>query len=90
MLGFGVHGVSIAAEVTDDLFQEDVVVGVAMRVRYSVQETERGCRVTHHLECDLPTGLSGRLVALFLRRRLRRMQRNALGRLIAQSEASDS
>ena len=90
MLGFGVHGVSVAAEVGESIFEEDVVVGVSMRVRYQVEETHDGCRVTHQLECDLPSGLSGRVLSFFLRARLKRMQRTALNRLIAQSEGAAS
>ena len=35
----------------------------------------------------MPTGLSGRLLAAFLRGRLRKMQKTALERLVAQSES---
>ncbi len=87
MLGFGVEGRSITAELTPTVYVEDVIVGVAMRVRYEVRPHEGGCVVVHRLESDLPTGLSGRVLSLLLRVRLRRMQRRALERLVAQSEA---
>src|SRR5687767_15291865 len=86
MLGFGVQGKSIAVEVSDNVFEEEVVVGVGMRVRYEVQPDGEGCRVTHRLESNMPTGLSGRLLSAFLRGRLKKMQRTALERLVAQSE----
>ena len=87
MLGFGVEGRSVALEVADDVFEEDVVVGVAMRVRYEVRPDGNGCRVTHRLESNMPTGLAGRLLSAFLRSRLKKMQKTALERLVAQSEA---
>ena len=37
MLGFGVEGRSYATKVEENVFEEDVVVGVAMRVRYEVR-----------------------------------------------------
>lgn len=89
LLGFHVEGRSIAEQVEDDVFEEDVVVGVAMRVRYEVHADGSGCRVTHRLESRMPGGASGRLLSLFLRARLRRMQRSAVERLVAQSEAAE-
>lgn len=90
MLGFHVEGRSIAQEVGAGVFEEEVVVGVAMRVRYEVRPEPEGCRVTHRLESQLPSGLTGRLLSLFLRGRLRRMQKSAVERLVAQSEADFS
>ena len=90
MLGFHVQGRSRAVEVEEDVFEEDVVVGVAMRVRYEVHPEGNGCRVVHRLESEMPRGLSGRLLSLFLRGRLRRMQRTAVERLVAQSEAAEA
>ena len=90
MLGFDVDGRSVAVEVSDGVFEEDVVVGVAMRVRYEVTPAPNGCVVTHRLESLLPGGVAGRLVAFLLRGRLRKMQRTAVERLAAQSEASES
>ena len=87
MLGFGVEGWSKAHEVEENVFEEDVVVGVGMKVRYEVRPDGDGCRVTHRLESNMPSGLSGRLLSAFLRGRLRKMQRTALERLVAQSEA---
>lgn len=89
MLGFHVQGRSLAVEVGDRVFEEDVVVGVAMRVRYEVHPDGDGCRVVHRLESEMPSGLTGRLLSLFLRGRLRRMQRTAVERLVAQSEVAE-
>jgi hypothetical protein len=88
MLGFvGVRGRSEAVGIAEDSFEEDVVVGIGMRVRYDVKSDGDGSLVVHRLESDLPTGISGRLLSFLLRRRLRRLQRTALERLVAQSEA---
>lgn len=89
MLGFHVEGRSIAEQVGTTVFEEDVVVGVAMRVRYEVHEEPGGCRVVHRLESQMPSGLTGRLLSFFLRGRLRRMQKKAVERLVAQSESGD-
>ena len=88
MLGFGVDGRSIALEVGNGVFEEDVVVGVSMKVRYEVRPDGDGCVVTHRLESMLPSGAMGRLLSFFLRRRLRQMQSKAVERLVAQSEAA--
>jgi hypothetical protein len=58
-----------------------------MTVRYEVRPSKDGCLVIHHLESRLPTGVSGRVLSLLLRARLKRMQKTALERLVAQSEA---
>ena len=87
MLGFGVEGRSVAVEVGEAAFEEDVVVGVALRVRYEVRPDPAGCLVVHRIESRLPEGMMGRLLAFFLRGRLRRMQKMAVERLVAQSEA---
>jgi hypothetical protein len=87
MLGFaGVQGRSSAVDVGESHFEEDVVVGIGMRIRYEVDSDGNGALVTHRLESDLPTGFSGRLLSFLLRKRLRRLQRTALERLAAQSE----
>jgi hypothetical protein len=91
MLGFvGVKGRSAAVDVGGDRFEEDVVVGIGMRVRYEVEGDGDGAVVTHRLESDLPTGVAGRLLSLVLRRRLKRLQRTALERLVTQSERQSS
>lgn len=87
MLGFGVEGRSIAVQVDDTAFEEDVVVGVGLKVRYDVHPEGEGCVVVHRIESRLPEGAMGRLLAFFLRGRLRRMQKMAVSRLVAQSEA---
>ncbi|MDQ3954592.1 MAG: SRPBCC family protein [Actinomycetota bacterium] len=87
MLGFGVEGRSVATTVSSTLYEEQVIVGVGMTVRYEVRPSDDGCLVVHHLESHLPTGFSGRVLSLLLRARLKRMQKTALARLVAQSEA---
>ena len=90
MLGFQVEGVSTASVVDEHRFEEDVIVGVRMRVSYEVTPTETGCVVTHHLSATLPGGFLGSLLSLLLRRRLRRLQRVALEGLEAYESASAS
>jgi hypothetical protein len=86
LLGFAVHGHSTAVEVEPATYDHDVIVGVRMRVRYRVDETEDGTLITHRMSADLPGGLSGRLLSLFLRGRLRRLQKRALANLARRSE----
>ena len=90
MLGFHVDGHSTTTGVDSTHYEEDVVVGVRMRVRYEVEPATDGALVTARLFADLPGGLAGRLVSFFLRWRLGHMQRTALKRLVAQSEEGDS
>jgi hypothetical protein len=88
MLGFNVDGQSVAVEVGPAAFEEDVVVGVGMRIRYDVESTTTGARITHTLSSELPEGALGRVLSFFLARRLRRMQRELLAKLGRQAEAS--
>ena len=90
MLGFDVDGRSDALEVGEGVFEEDVIVGVSMRVRYEVRPESDGCLVIHQLESRLPAGVSGRLLAFLLRARLRKMQRTAIERLVTQSESASA
>lgn len=87
MLGFDVQGHSTTRAVRPEVVEEDVIVGVHMVVRYELDEDEGGTTVTHRLELDPPRGVAGRLLALMLRRRLKRMQTTALRRLVLQAEA---
>lgn len=87
LLGFQVHGHSTATDVGLTRFEEDVVVGVRMRICYEVRPDKRGSLVTHSLIADLPGGVCGSVLTLFLRWRLRRLQRTALAGLARQSEA---
>jgi hypothetical protein len=90
MLGFvGVEGRSTATKVGEAVFEEHVVVGIGMRIRYEVQPDGEGAVITHHLESDLPRGVAGRMLSFLLRRRLRSLQRTALERLVLQSERKD-
>ena len=81
MLGFEVDGQSHTVKANDTEYIEDVVVGVGMRVVYSVEETATGSRLTHRLECDLPGGPLGTVLSFFLRRRFVKMERELLKRL---------
>jgi hypothetical protein len=85
LLGFEVEGHSTTLEVTSDSYLEDVIVGVRMRVRYSVAPNGSGSMVTHRLESELPRGIAGSILAFLLRRRLRRMQARLLEDLVRQS-----
>jgi hypothetical protein len=90
MLGFTVHGHSTATEVGPRFFEEDVIVGVRMRIRYELLPVTDGVVITHRLSAAMPRGPAGRVLSFFLRRRLRHLQRTALERLAAQSEAACS
>jgi hypothetical protein len=87
LLGFEVHGHSTATDVSVSRFEEDVVVGVRMRICYEVRPDGWGSVVTHSLVADLPGGVCGSVLAVVLRWRLRRLQRTALAGLARQSEA---
>jgi hypothetical protein len=87
LLGFDVEGHSTSLEVTPESYLEDVIVGVRMRVKYSVAPDEGGSRVTHRLESELPRGVAGSVLAFLLRRRLRRMQARLLDDLVRQTAA---
>ena len=86
LLGFDVHGRSLTVGSDDKVFEQDVVVGVKMRVRYSVEQRGSGSVVTHHLSADLPGGLAGSLLSALLSRRLKKMQSDLLNRLKDQLE----
>ncbi|MDQ3940137.1 MAG: SRPBCC family protein [Actinomycetota bacterium] len=87
LLGFEVDGRSSAIVVAQGVFEEDVIVGVRMRVRYEVEEAPEGARVTRRLTAVLPRGVNGRLLSFFLKRRLRKMQTGVLDRLVTQAES---
>ena len=90
MLGFQVEGLSTASVVDEHRFEEDVIVGVRMRISYEVTPTETGCVVTHHLSASLPRGVLGSFLSLLLRWRLRRLQTQALQGLEAYESGSAS
>jgi hypothetical protein len=90
LLGFEVDGASTAIEVEDSSYEQDVIVGVRMRVRYEISPSSSGAVVTHSLVSELPAGLSGRILSFFLTRRLRRMQRDLLEGLAAQTESVEA
>ena len=88
LLGFEVQGHSTATVVEPAAFEEDVLVGIRMKIRYEVRPSESGSLVSHYLVAQLPGGGCGRILAWFLRWRLRRLQRTALEGLARQSEAA--
>ena len=91
LAGFQVQGRSDALSASDDLFVEDVIVGVRMRVSYRLEELSRGrTTLRRTLEVELPGGPSGRVLSLILRARLRRMQKRLLRELVAQAEAAEA
>lgn len=90
MMGFDVDGQSVTDEVTPDSYRQSVVVGVGMRIVYSIEETGTGLKVTHRLESDLPAGAAGRVLSFFLKRRLRKMQKGLLVALKDQAEGSST
>ena len=88
LLGFNVTGRSTTVAVTEDLFVEDVIVGVRMKISYGVTPHGKGSIITHRMEADLPTGLAGSVLSILLARRLRKMQKNLLNALSEQSKRS--
>lgn len=86
MLGFDVQGKSTAVRIEERCFEEDVVVGVRMKLTYELVPSAQGVVVTHRLEAELPRGPLGRLLSVFLRRRLKRMQETSLEGLVRQAE----
>ena len=86
LLGFHVQGLSTAIGVEDHAFEEDVIVGVRLRVRYEVARAGDQTVVTRRVRSELPGGLSGRVLSFFLARRLKRMQRNVVEGLVAEAE----
>lgn len=86
MLGFEVNGLSTTLTATPTTFVEDVIVGVHMRIEYTIDETASGTVVTRRLVATLPNGISGRVLSFFLKRRLKAMQEGVLDALVAQAE----
>lgn len=86
LLGFVVDGRSATVTSGESSFEEDVIVGVRMRVRYKLEPVGQGTRITRTLRSDLPRGPMGRVLSFFLKRRLKAMQSGLLDRLVRQSE----
>lgn len=87
MLGFDVEGHSKSISVTADAFEEDVIVGVRMRIVYEVSRDDSGSTVvTRRLSAQLPGGFAGRILSIFLKRRLTRMQDGVVEELVRQAE----
>jgi hypothetical protein len=85
MIGFRVTGRSVITAADADSLDQDVVVGVRMRIRYQVRSVPGGSVLEHRLVADLPRGASGWVLSLFMRPRLRRMQRMMLENLSSSS-----
>jgi hypothetical protein len=88
LLGFDVTGRSAVVKVSDDTFTEDVIVGVRIRVSYSVSPTPSGSVVTHRMEADLPAGAVGSVLSMVLGWRLKKMQKNLLAALAEQARGA--
>ncbi len=89
MLGFEVYGQSTALDVGDRHFVEDAVVGVHMQIRYDIAEApEGGVTVRHTLELEPSGGVAGRALTWLLKRRLKKMQREALRALVQTAGAA--
>jgi hypothetical protein len=89
MLGFRVEGHSKTVSAGEDVYEEDVVVGVRMRITYDVRRDAAGRTVvTRRLTALMPGGIAGRLLAFFLKRRLTAMQNGVVGELVRQAEKS--
>ncbi len=87
MLGFRVEGHSKTVSVTGESYEEDVLVGVRMRIVYEVARDDAGRTVvTRRLSALLPGGITGRLLSFFLKRRLTRMQNGVVEELVRQAE----
>jgi Polyketide cyclase / dehydrase and lipid transport len=87
LVGFQVKGKSDAQIVDQEVFMEDVIVGVRMVITYEVRRTDEGTRITRTIETDLPSGILGSLLSVALRAKLRKMQKQLLKDLAAQAEA---
>ena len=87
MLGFRVEGHSKSVAVAGGAYEEDVIVGVRMRIVYEVTADGSGTTVvTRRLSALLPGGFAGRVLSFFLRRRLTRMQNGVVEELVRQAE----
>jgi hypothetical protein len=87
MLGFRVEGHSKSVGVSDEAYEEDVIVGVRMRIVYEVGRDRSGNTVvTRRLSALLPGGFAGRVLSFFLKRRLTRMQNGVVDALVRQAE----
>jgi hypothetical protein len=89
MLGFLVEGRATTTGLGPRHYEEDVVVGVRMKIRFDITPSTDGVLVKHTLEAPLPSGIAGRVLSAFLRRRLRRMQRDSLENLCRQAESGE-
>ena len=88
MLGFEVAGRATIDHVDERTVEHDVIVGIRMRVSYDVTRGDNGTTVTHRLSTELPSGLLGRMLSVFLKPRLRAMQRELLDNLASGAGVS--
>ena len=88
MLGFDVEGKSRITEIDAAVLEEDVVVGVRMRVRYEVKPQGNGTIVARTVSSRLMGGVLGRGLSFLLRRRLIAMQKRVLANLADQTAES--
>lgn len=87
MLGFRVEGHSKTVAASADAYEEDVIVGVRMRIVYEVARDASGNTVvTRRLSALMPGGVAGRVLSFFLKRRLTRMQNGVVEALVRQAE----
>lgn len=84
MLGFRVNGRARVTEASEDLFVQDVVIGVRIVARYEIEPSGDGSVIRHELIVSAPRGPTGRLLTFFLKGRLRAMQKRLLRNLSAQ------
>ena len=85
LLGFDVTGRSSTGRITEERFEQDVIVGVRMRVSFRVTPAGSGSIVTHRMEADLPSGVTGSVLSMLLAWRLKRMQNHLLRALSEQA-----
>jgi Polyketide cyclase / dehydrase and lipid transport len=90
MLGFAVAGRADVIVAEEREVRHDVLVGIRMSVRYTLEPSGDGWILTHRLGADLPRGISGRVLSFFLRRRLERMQTRLLHDLVAAAAPDES
>ena len=88
MLGFYVEGKAVTTDLGPTHYEEDVVVGVRMQIRFEIVPTDDGVLIKHTLTSKLPGGLAGRVLSFLLKGRLRKMQRDSLTNLKRYAESA--
>ena len=90
LLGFDVRGKTTITGATEQQFDEDVIVGVRMRISYRAEPRGDKTVVTHRMTADLPAGLAGTVLSWLLAWRLRKMQSLLLRRLCDQAQGDQA